>query len=290
MDEPGYLLHLSDADLRLLAAIGAETGRGEHTVAELRRQPQLVEELLGHPRLAAALFAAEEPSDVLLHASPFLVFACAVQRCVADLRTVSAVPERIGVREQVVVFDVEDLRGFLASPRRRLFLAELLASYTRVASGSIWVQSGRRWRRRRFSELDVLQLASLLDVVSDLERPVVYRRLGDLALFLTGVFSDYVASHPLGNIDADRLLGTVRMSPTEAAEAATLRPAVAFLEQLGQRWYRLAASLGGSLGGLDTHLVDDVARHFSEARRILGYLTDRYLLPSRHRWFPAPGG
>ncbi len=71
---------------------------------------------------------------------------------------------------------------------RRLFLAELLSSYTHVASGTVWAKSGGRWRRRRFSELDPVQLARLAEVVPDWERLAVYRRLGDLALFLTGVF------------------------------------------------------------------------------------------------------
>src|SRR5256885_13132420 len=38
--------------------------------------------------------------------------------------------------------------------RSRLFLAELLASYTNVASGSTLVKTSRGWPRHRFSELD----------------------------------------------------------------------------------------------------------------------------------------
>ena len=56
----------------------------------------------------------------------------------------------------------------------------------------------RGWRRRRFSELDPVQLAGMLEAVSPAERPGVLRRLGDLALFLTGVFPDHTASTPLG--------------------------------------------------------------------------------------------
>ena len=39
------------------------------------------------------------------------------------------------------VFDVPALRDFLGSPQRRLFLAELLASFTRVSSGRYRVVS-----------------------------------------------------------------------------------------------------------------------------------------------------
>ena len=47
----------------------------------------------------------------------------------------------------------------------RFFFVELLASYTHVVSGSTWTATRRGWRRRRFSELDPVQLAGLLGVV-----------------------------------------------------------------------------------------------------------------------------
>src|SRR5258707_42758 len=69
-------------------------------------------------------------------------------------------------------------------PARRYFMVEHLASYTRVMSGPVWVRRGDRWRRQRFSELDAARLAAALDAVPESDRPGIYRRLGDLALFL----------------------------------------------------------------------------------------------------------
>src|SRR5215211_5973578 len=106
----------------------------------------------------------------------------------ADLEAATFVPEWSSRQGRVAVFDAPALRAFLAAPARRLFLVELLASYVHVASGSVWVQTPRGWRRRRYSELDPVRLAALLEVVDEAERPGVWRRLGDLALFLTGVF------------------------------------------------------------------------------------------------------
>jgi hypothetical protein len=103
------------------------------------------------------------------------------------------------------VFEVEPLREFLAAPLRRLFLADLLASYTHVVSGALWVKSRRSWRHRRFSELDPAQFAELILSVPPGERLVLYRRLGDLALFLTGVFPDYVERRTLTPIAVERL-------------------------------------------------------------------------------------
>jgi hypothetical protein len=56
-------------------------------------------------------------------------------------------------------------RAWRLEAARGLFLAELLTSYTRVASGAVWVRQRRRWRRRRLSDLDLGQLAQMLEVV-----------------------------------------------------------------------------------------------------------------------------
>src|SRR5690606_24818469 len=96
-------------------------------------------------------------------------------------------------RRRLPVFDVASLREFLDDHMRRYFLVELLASYTHVASGVSWARTSRGWRKRKFSELDPVRLAELLTVVEPPERAGVFRRLGDLALFLTGVFPDHTA-------------------------------------------------------------------------------------------------
>ena len=157
---------------------------------------------------------------------PFLTFAVAVHRLAAQLDTATYVNEWIGPRRRVPVFAVEPLRRLLADPLRRFFFVELLASYTHVASGSTWVATRRGWRRRRFSELDPVQLAGLLETVPPAERPGVLRRLGDLSLFLTGVFPDHTAATPLGRPMAEaQLLRTRRArdrgsAPTRSAPSS----------------------------------------------------------------------
>src|SRR6266540_3075916 len=170
----GYLEHLSDADLALLGSAA-----GSLPAERLRGDPAIVERLLDDPRTFQAVFGGTGRADPLLRASPFLVFALAIQRGAEDLREAAFVGEWAGPRQRLPVFDVATLRDFLAAPARRLFLAELLASYVHVASGSVLVQTRRGWRRQRFSELDPVRLAALLDVVPAGERVGIYRRLGD---------------------------------------------------------------------------------------------------------------
>lgn len=284
----GYADHLTEADVRLLATAVALPGDPDVT------DPDLLEGLLADPRVFEAVFGS--PGDVVL-VSPFLAFGVAVHRAVLDLSAMDYLPERSGPRQLVPVFDTPELRDFLGSAQRRLFLAELLASFTRVASGRYRVPSrwgappgagpGSRPRTRRFSELDPVRLAGLLDVVPEGSRPGIYRRLGDVSLFLAGVFPDYAVMHALGPVDVSRLLRSARVPAGERDDLATA-PALDLLEYLGARWYRAAlAAAPVRTSRLD--VVGEVAGRFRQARRVLNHLADRYLLSPAAPWFPQPG-
>src|SRR6201999_3553427 len=156
-------------------------------------------------------------------ASPFLACAVPVHRAAADLAEVRYVAERAAARQKVPVFDAPELRDFLNSAARRLFLAELLTSFTRVTSGRYRVTVGGRARTRRFSELDPVRLAGMLDAVPEESRPGVYRRLGDVALFLSGVFPDYVAGQAFSPVNVARLLRAAHV-PAGERERLVAKP------------------------------------------------------------------
>jgi hypothetical protein len=290
---PGYAEYLTEADLRLLA----RTARlSDGAMAELADDPGFIEGLLADARVFDAVFGA---SDEVVFVSPFLAFCVAVHRAVADLAAMDYLPERSGLRQRIPVFDTPELRDFLGSAQRRLFLAELLASFTRVTSGryrvpSRWGSSrpgsgaGGRSRTRRFSELDPVRLAGLLDVAPEESRPGIYRRLGDVSLFLAGVFPDYSAMHALGPVDVSRLLRSARV-PAGERDGLAAAPALDLLEYLGARWYRAAlATAPVRTARLD--VVGEVAGRFRQARRVLNHLADRYLVSSASGpWLPRPG-
>ncbi|HEY3036406.1 MAG TPA: hypothetical protein VGJ54_17340, partial [Streptosporangiaceae bacterium] len=258
--------------------------------SRLRGDPAALLRLLEHPGVSRAVLGEGDAGPgQAVPASPFLVFAVFVQRAAAELASVGHVPERTGSRQRVPLFDAPALRDFLAAPARRLFLAELLASFTRVASGRYWARAGGRARARRFSELDPVRLAGLLDAVPQAERPGVYRRLGDVALFLTGVFPDYASSRALGPVNAARLLHAARL-PAAQQERLAAEPAIELLEHLGARWYRAARDLAPVTTARLT-VVGEVADRFRQARRVLNHVADRYLFPPGSPCFPpaAPG-
>jgi hypothetical protein len=269
-----YRQHLTEADRRLVTQV---TGQGLSSNIDTND----ISAVLGHPALEAAIFEDPVGGGPLVAASPFLTFAVAVHRTGAHLERSAFVNEWVGPRQRIPVFNVGPMRELLAEPVRRFFLVELLASYTHVASGVTWERTRRGWRRRRFSELDPLRLAGLLEVVSPSEQAGVYRRLGDLALFLTGVFPDHTSVTGLAGIDAARLLRATGLVPDPASELG----GVALMEYLGARWYRRAAGLvnGTPLGSFTA--AAEMGERFSDARRFLNVVADRYLFPLRDRWF-----
>jgi hypothetical protein len=238
-------------------------------------------EALSSPALEASVFGnSEHGLDSGL--SPFLVFAIAVHRTGAQLETASFVEERWAPRVRIPLFDVAALRELLSDPYRRFFLVELLTSYTRVASGVTWTRTPRGWRRRRFTELDPASLAEQLEAVRPEEQVGVYRRLGDLALFLLGVFPDHVPR--ISGPARDRLLRVSRVGSSDPS----LEDAQTLLALLGSRWYRAAASCARQSGYPLTWSLEAatyMGEHFVDARRVLTTVTDRFLFPLREQWF-----
>src|SRR3984957_14531616 len=237
-----YAEHLTDTDLKLLASAAGAPAPGtpaaggppgavpvlpaDADAGWLRRDPAAIPGLLSDPRVFEAVFGPGDQGSPLrpgqaAPVSPFLTFAVAVHRSAIELASMGHVAERTGPRQRIPLFDAPALRDFLDAPARKLFLAELLASFTRVASGRYRVRGGGRARTRRFSELDPVRLAGLLDGVPDAERPGVYRRLGDVSLFVAGVFPDYATLYGVGPASVARLLRAAQVPAAEQERLAT---------------------------------------------------------------------
>ncbi len=284
----GYLAHLTDADLRELAH--ADEVSAEEAAARIQalcREPGLLVDVLDRPAVSAHLLnlVGPEVGGSFALISPFLVFAAAVHRIAADLRVTGYAPERTAARLRVPVFDGPQLAQYLALPGHRLYLAELLASFARSSSGVIVTRTPQGPRRRRWNDLDVGRLAMLLGALPEADRPPVWRRLGDLALFLTGVFPAAIERALAGRLDPAWL---ARSTGLRALPSPDLGPAELF-EWLGAGWYRLAASRqGAATATISVPDLRDNAEHIHQARRVLNATADRYLFPIGLDWFSPP--
>lgn len=283
-----YLEHVTDDDLSLLIkAAGIKAKDHAKVIALLRHEPMALDQLLSHPAVYQWLFRSGDDRPYL-RISPMVAFSVLVHRTARELADVTFVQEWTAPRQRLPVFAVEGMRRFLADRKLRFYLADLLASFTRVVGVSVFVDTPRGRRRQRYNELDPVTLASLALTVKGRDRSVIYRRLGDVALFLTGVFPDYTGRHRLRPVDLERLARVAQVNSIDLAafgEAGPTDPfgVISLYEHLGQRWYRLAAETSGTSDGLLA-----VADQFREGRRILNYLADRHLHHIRCEWFPEP--
>jgi hypothetical protein len=268
-----YLEHLSEQDLELIAREAGRQDEPKELRAALRDQPALVEKVLTSPGLFDAIF--DEKSEAISPGvTPFLVFGALVHQTARELDTANYVPEWTGPGRRLPVFDVAPLREFLSSGANRFFLIELLASFVRVASGSFWVRTRKGYRRRRYSELDPVQLVEMVELLPPVERPGGYRRLGDVVLFLSGVFPDHTATHPPAFPERERLVASAGVPLVTALnDGSDLR----FHEIVGASWYRRAVESAQMSVGRGPGVLLEVADQFTHARRFLNLLADRHL-------------
>lgn len=279
MESVAYIEHFTDADLGLLVEV-SKTRDLDGFRKFISESPNRLRDLLGSEPTYDALFGGSE-EEALLRASPFLIFAVLISRAHADLTKAQFVDEWLAPSRRVPVFEVVPLQTFSADLAHQLFLAEVLASYTKVASGSFWVQTPRGWQRRRYSELDLMRLVEMLDIVPESQRVGVLRRLGDLALFLTGVFPDYSGSRMFRPIARKRLQLAVMAGDDEEADQVG---GLDFLELIGSASYRQACIATERMMG-NSGSLRDMAGEFGQARRVLNFVTDKYLFPFRDQWF-----
>jgi hypothetical protein len=190
------------------------------------------------------------------------------------------------------VFDAVELRRFAAEPAMRLVLADLPASFAHLESGVRWVRSESGWRRRRYRDLDPLSLAERMSEATGAERSAALRRLGDVALFLAGVFPEHVPTHPIEARRLERihrLLAAASTRPVDGPGELLLAGGdvrgVWLLEWLGRQAYGLAAEDHDVTGA---SRLSAVSRRFRTARRTLNAVPAHDLGSLRRRWFPVP--
>lgn len=203
--------------------------------------------------------------EFLLAVSPWLYFNVLLRRARHELTREAFTLER-RARQKVVVFDTEAVAALLEDAAMRDYLAALLASFTRVSSRTVRVALGRGiWRRYRTSDLDVEGLMRYAGAVEEAFRFEPYKRIGDVCLFLTGMFPEYTEGR-------------------RAARGRLLEGREDY-ERYGRAFYQLAAEHErAEVGGLGTVLAR-LSEEFVVAEKPLAFLAERYLWGWRHELF-----
>lgn len=283
-----HLEHLSSGDLEFIwetAAPGSSHRRG---IALLMEEPELVERLLDDERLFLRLnswLERESPSEALpspewslsplMRLTPYLLFQILLRQARRELASSSYTVEWAGSRQRVPVFDAPLLFRTLEDPLRLAYLAELLASFSRVQGSTVWYRQGGRLRKLRVHEMDPASLEKLLELSGPEDRFFLCRRLGDSVLFLAGIFADHIGREAHGPVPIFPFLPS--LPPGLAAIEA--------LDEKGRHYYRLAAEHPRARPSGLQELLESLAGEFRQVRRVLNYVGDRYINRFRQSWF-----
>lgn len=208
---------------------------------------------------------------------PWLFFTVLLRRARRELEHERFTIERRS-QQKLVLFDADRVAELLEDEELRNYLATLLASFSRVRSETVPVRIKQGvWRRYRISELDVEGLIRFADAAEENERFDLYRRIGDVCLFLTGMFPDYIETrrrYPLSRQIRPGVRGHV-LTRLEDYEGQ------------GRTFYRLAAEHERAHAEGLSDLLGTLSDKFVLAEKPLTFLSDRYLRFSRGSLFEA---
>lgn len=211
--------------------------------------------------------AAISGRDVFLKISPRLYFEILLRTLRRELSGASHTLESGGLHK-VAVFDARQVVGLLERPDVLPYLADMLASFTRVESGSFcWKAPGAAWRRIRFDDTDVDGLVRSLEFAGEEYRLDFYKRIADICLFLLGVFPEHVQA-------------STRFAPPGDARPRPARRGIRTPEEYeeeGRKYYKLAAALPEAKDRELTEVFLLLHDGFQAARKPLALIAERYL-------------
>lgn len=263
----------SEADLDFVVEQAAPDAKDKARLKRLVQEDELFRRALtGDERVFQAVMEDEES---LLGISPALYFEILLRKARKELETATYTVERSG-SETVAVFDTREVVGLLGREEVLLYLAHMLASFTRVHSYVLPVRVRRGVRRRlRFNDMDVDSLIRFCATADEEQRFGFYKRIADVCLFVAGAFPDYARSdsrYPLSTRPRPPIAGRVRRSLEE-------------YQQEGRRFYGLAAEHPAARAQGLSEVLWRFREHFRTATKPLSFIAAHYLHSQKHRLF-----
>jgi hypothetical protein len=261
------MLHLSESDLRFLVETVATNRRDYDHIGNLvRGKEDLLEPMLDDPKLLERLFRDEE---ALVRVTPHMLFSVLLRRLRRELEKEAYVLDVDTKGKRIPVFEGPAVAEMLSDKQTRDYLAEMLSSFARTNNGIIYWKERGTWRKRRFSDVDLDDMVELARIIDPEMRPALYKRIADIALFLSGIYPEHAAS-----------FAGSRKNMFSAKR--TLKD----YEEAGKRFYNVAARETDQ-----THwkpVLGMLAKKFTLARLALNSLSDRYVKTFRPRYFRSP--
>jgi len=180
--------------------------------------------------------------------------------------------------QKIPVFDSPEVVRFLSNRSILRYLADMLASFTRIESFTLPVRVRKGiWRRVRYNDMDLDSLLRFCQTVDEERRFGYYKRIADICLFILGMFPEYASpDYRLPSADKTRtgLFGRFRRSAED-------------YEEEGRRFYRLAGEHNDARLLHLTEVFDQLQDKFNLAKKPLNYISENFLRFRRGKLFPS---
>ncbi len=216
-----------------------------------------------------------DEKEVFLKISPSLFFEILLRRTLKELKGKGYTWEKTS-NMQIPIFDSSEIVAFLEKEEHIVYLAEMLASFTRIENYTIYLRVGKGiWRKVSFNDLDIQSLMAFCDMVDEEHRLALYKRIADVCLFILGIFPDWAERnyrYPLTKEVRPGIFGRPRISPEE-------------YEREGRKFYKLAATHKFVKDTAWEEIFWDLHENFQKAKKPLNFISDNYLRYTRHRIF-----
>ena len=266
-------LSFTQADLDFVVAEAAPGA------ADKERLKQLVQEdvefrqaLVGDDKVFQRVMNDDE---IFVKISPTFYFEVLLRRALRELEVATHTVERTG-KQSIPVFDTRDVVELLGRPDVLEYMAQMLASFTRIHSHTVPVLRRRGIMRRiRYNDMDVDSLVRLCASADEEQRLGLYKRIADVCLFVSGLFPDQsIVDHRYPASGQPRPPSVRRM-----------RRSLEDYEREGRKFYGLASEHAAARTLKLSDVFGLLRQHFVAARKPLGFIASQYLHSSKHRLF-----
>ena len=257
-------MYLTDSDLRFVVETVATKRRDyDHIVDLIRDKEDLLDPMLEDPRLSERLF---REAEALVRVSPHLLFSIFLRRLRRELEKEAYILEVNTKGKRIPIFEGPAVAEMLSEREVRDYLVEMLCSFVRTNSGVIYRKERGTWHKRQFSDIDMDDMIELARIIDPEMRPALYKRIADVALFLSGIFPEHA---------------TRFATPPQAIYSA--RRTLEDYEQTGSRFYSVAAKETDQTQWKP--VLGTLAEKFTLARLALNSFSERYVKTNRTRFF-----
>jgi len=264
---------LADRDLDFLVRIAApEEKETSGLKKQILKDADLRKYLIADDKVFRRTMDDEE---VVLKISSFLYFEILLRKAQKELDKVSHTVERTG-SQRIPVFDAPEVVKLLANEELLQYLVDMLASFTKVENYVIPIRIAKGiWRKIRFNDMDIDALHRYCEVLDEDQRFSIYKRIGDVCLFILGIFPEYVYfdyRYPSSGEIRPKIAGHLRRGIEE-------------YEEEGKKSYRMASEHPVAEILRMSDIFSSLHDNFNTAKKPLNFISQHYLRYTKQQIF-----